>query len=70
MVLAEKLLADIDKPKSEVVIDVAVMQVNRDRLRTLGTNVPTSASIGINPSIAAASGGSGGGGFTCGAISL
>jgi general secretion pathway protein D len=47
MTLAEKLLADIDRPKSEVVIDVAVMQVGRDRLRTLGTNVPTSNSIGL-----------------------
>ncbi len=49
MVLAEKLLTDIDKPKSEVVIDVAVMQVSRDRIRTLGTSVPTSASMGYLP---------------------
>jgi general secretion pathway protein D len=46
MVLVQKLLANIDKPKAEVVIDVAVMQVSRDRIRTLGTVVPTSASIG------------------------
>ena len=52
MVLAEKLLADLDKPKSEVIIDVAVMQVSRDRIRTLGMNVPTSVSIGLLPSIA------------------
>jgi general secretion pathway protein D len=49
MLLAEKLLADIDKPKAEVIIDVAVMQVSRDQLRTLGTNVPTSTSIGLLP---------------------
>jgi general secretion pathway protein D len=49
MVLAEKLLADFDKPKSEVVIDVAVMEVSRDRIRTLGTNVPTSFSAGLTP---------------------
>ena len=53
MVLAEKLLADMDKPKSEVIIDVAVMQVSRDRLRTLGMNVPTSVSIGLSSSAAA-----------------
>ncbi|MGA7415799.1 MAG: hypothetical protein WBW33_35335 [Bryobacteraceae bacterium] len=41
MLIAEKLLADIDKPKSEVVIDVLVMQVSRDKMRNLGTNVPT-----------------------------
>jgi len=52
MILAEKLLADIDKPKAEVVIDVAVMQVSRDRVRTLGTTVPTSTSIGVLSSIA------------------
>ena len=69
MVLAEKLLADIDKPKSEVVIDIAVMQVSRDRLRTLGTNVPTSVSIGVLPSIGAASGISGGA-FTFGNFSF
>jgi general secretion pathway protein D len=70
MVLAAKLLADIDKPKSEVVIDVAVMQVSRDRLRTLGTTLPTSASFGVLPGSAggtsAGASGSGGssGGFT------
>ena len=36
MVLAEKLFSDIDKPKPEVVIDIAVMQVNRSRLRFVG----------------------------------
>ena len=66
MVLAEKLLSAIDKPKSEVVIDVAVMQVNRDRLRTMGMNVPTSVNIGVNPSISAALSGTGGGGFSFG----
>jgi len=70
MVLAEKLLNAIDKPKSEVVIDVAVMQVNRDRLRTMGTNVPTSVSIGVSPSIAALTSGSGAGGFTVGNFAL
>jgi general secretion pathway protein D len=71
MILAEKLFSDIDKPKSEVVIDIAVMQISRDRLRTLGTNVPTSASITLVPgtggsSSPSGSGGSGGnsGGFT------
>ena len=56
MLLAEKLLNDIDKPKSEVIIDIAVMQVSRDRLRTLGANLPTSVSIGLLPTASAASG--------------
>lgn len=46
LVLAEKLVQDYDKPKPEVIIDVAVMQVSRDRTRTLGTTVPTSTSFG------------------------
>ena len=45
LVLAEKLVSDVDKPKSEVVIDIAVLEVSRDRLRTIGTTVPTSTSI-------------------------
>jgi glucan biosynthesis protein len=45
MILAEKLLTDIDKSKAEVVVDIAVMLVNRDHVRNLGTNPPTSASI-------------------------
>ena len=45
LVLAEKLVSDVDKPKSEVVIDIAVLEVSRARLRTIGTTVPTSTSI-------------------------
>jgi general secretion pathway protein D len=56
MVLAEKLVADIDKPKSEVVIDVAVMQVSRDRLNTLGTTVPTSTTFAFENAASVASG--------------
>lgn len=50
LVLAEKLISDVDKPKAEVVIDILVMQVSRDQLRTLGTTVPTSSSIAVTPS--------------------
>ena len=34
--LAEKLVHDLDKPKSEVVIDVIVMQANSERTREPG----------------------------------
>jgi general secretion pathway protein D len=56
MVLAEKLLSDIDKPKAEVVIDVAVMQVSRSRIRQLGVSPPTSASIVMQPTQSTGSG--------------
>ena len=39
--LAEKLIAAIDKPKSEVIVDVMVMEVNRNYMRNL------SAAIGV-----------------------
>jgi general secretion pathway protein D len=46
--LAEKLVADLDKPKSEVVIDVIVLQVNRALERDLAAAV---APNGINSPI-------------------
>jgi general secretion pathway protein D len=49
--LAQKLVDDLDKAKSEVVIDVVVMQVSRDRSRTLGITPPTSTSISLNNNI-------------------
>ena len=43
--LAEKLINDIDKARPEVIVEVAVMQVRRDRLRQLGVRWPTTASV-------------------------
>jgi general secretion pathway protein D len=45
LVLAEKLISDFDKPKSEVVIDVAVLEVNRDHMTNIGSTVPTSTTV-------------------------
>jgi general secretion pathway protein D len=62
MILAQKLLNDLDKPRAEVMIDLVVMQVSRSKLNTFGTTVPTSASVTMIPgSSSAGSGGSGGG---------
>jgi len=49
--LAQKLVDDLDKSKPEVVIDVVVMQVSRDKTRTLGITPPTSTSISLNNNI-------------------
>jgi len=68
MVLAEKLLETLDKPKSEVIIDVAVMEVNRTRLRTLGSTVPTSTAVG--PAAAGGAGTTGGAGTAAGLVQL
>ena len=45
LVLAEKLIAEADKAKAEVVIDVAVMEVDRTRINNMGTTLPTSTTI-------------------------
>lgn len=62
LILAQKLLTDIDKPKAEVMIEVAVMEVSRDRVRTLGISPPTSASIVMSAPTSTAGGASGGSG--------
>lgn len=49
--MAEKLLGDIDKAKAEVVVEIAVMQVRRDKARTLGISPPTSFSIALQPNV-------------------
>ncbi len=43
--MAQKLIEDLDKSKPEVVVEVAIMQVTRDKLRNLGINPPTSVSV-------------------------
>jgi general secretion pathway protein D len=47
--LAEKLVGDFDKAKPEVLVDVVVMQVRRDKTRDLGVVPPTSASVQLTP---------------------
>src|SRR5208282_4332205 len=49
--LAQKLVDDLDKAKPEVLIDVAVMQVSRDKSHTLGINPPTNISVALQPNI-------------------
>jgi general secretion pathway protein D len=47
--LAEKIVNDLDKARPEVVVDIAVMQVSRDKMRKLGISPPTNASIALQP---------------------
>jgi general secretion pathway protein D len=49
--LAQKLVEDLDKARPEVIIDIAVMQVSKDRSRTLGLNPPTSATVTLQNNI-------------------
>src|SRR4029077_20462933 len=49
--LAQKLVGDLDKARPEVIVDIAVMQVSKDRSRTLGISPPTSATIQLQSNI-------------------
>jgi len=49
--LAEKLISDIDKAKPEVIVEVAIMQVSRDKIRNLGVNPPTTVSVQLQPNV-------------------
>src|SRR5690348_8120723 len=49
--LAEKLVGDLDKARPEVIVEVAVMQVSRDKVHTLGISPPTSATVALQPNI-------------------
>lgn len=44
LLLAGQLVDDLDKPKPEVTIDVAVMQVDRDKVRNIGLQWPQTLS--------------------------
>ena len=49
--LAEKLVGDLDRSKPEVIVDVAIMQISRNKARTLGINPPTSATVTLQPNV-------------------
>jgi general secretion pathway protein D len=58
ILLAGKMIGDIDKARPEVVIQVEVLQARTDRLRDLGVSPGQSASVTFNPSTSSSSGGS------------
>jgi general secretion pathway protein D len=49
--LAEKLVEDLDKARPEVVVDIAVLQVSKDKSRTLGLSPPTSATVTLQSNL-------------------
>ncbi|HEY7617186.1 MAG TPA: secretin N-terminal domain-containing protein, partial [Terriglobales bacterium] len=68
--LASKLIDDLDKSKPEVIVEVAVMQVNRTKLHNLGVNPPTSTTITLQPNVTTTTGGTTGGTSSGGGINL
>src|SRR5271168_1529815 len=49
--LAEKLVDDLDKARPEVIVDIAVLQVSKDKSRTLGLSPPTSVTVALQSNI-------------------
>jgi general secretion pathway protein D len=49
LMLASKLIEDIDKAMPEVVVDIAIMEVSKDWERTLGMEWPTSVGVQLQP---------------------
>src|SRR5690349_18896917 len=47
LALASKMIDDIDKSKPEVIVDVIVAQVRRDKLRNLGITPPQTAQVAL-----------------------
>jgi len=50
LLLAKMLIASLDKPKAEVMVDITVMEVSRDKLRNLGLSPPTSITVSAGSS--------------------
>jgi len=55
LLLAQQLVADLDKPRPEVVVDMAVLEVSRNWERTLGISWPSSVGVALSPPCASGS---------------
>jgi len=49
LMLAQKIINDLDRARAEVVVDVAVLEVNKDKLRNLGITLPQSFGVALQP---------------------
>ena len=47
LLLAQKLINDLDKSRPEVVVDVALLEVNRDKTRTIGIQLPGTFGVAL-----------------------
>ncbi len=64
LLLAQKIIDDLDKAKPEVVVDIAVLEVNKDLLRNIGLQLPGSIGVQLQSSTAATTGTTGTTGIT------
>ena len=49
LLLAQKIIDDLDKAKPEVVVDMAVLEVNKDLLRNIGLQLPAPSACSCKP---------------------
>ena len=49
LILAQKLVNDLDKARPEVVVDIAILEVSKNWEQTLGIQWPTSVGIALQP---------------------
>jgi general secretion pathway protein D len=49
LILAQKIVNDLDKARPEVVVDVAIMEVDKDKLRNIGLSWPGSIGFALQP---------------------
>jgi len=49
LLLAQKLISDLDKARAEVVVDIAVLEVSTSWERTLGIQWPTTVGVALQP---------------------
>jgi general secretion pathway protein D len=49
LLLAQKMINDLDKARPEVVVDIAVLEVSKNWERTLGIAWPSSVSVALQP---------------------
>lgn len=52
LLLAQKIIDDLDRAKPEVVVDVAVLEVDKDLLRNIGLQLPGSIALQLQASTA------------------
>jgi general secretion pathway protein D len=49
LLLAQKLIDDLDKPRAEVVVDIAILEVSKNWERNLGISWPSSVGAALTP---------------------
>ena len=55
LILAQRLVRDLDRPKPEVVIDVAVLEVSRNLERKIGIQLPQTAGVSLQAATSSSS---------------